>query len=197
MAADSSIQPTNLPWQIRLLAKNVSEWIQLQLSRDSEPEAPPTFEFPAWIGQVLFWLVITAGVVWLAWLVVQILDYYLTRRTRKSRQRPVVQPLYTTPERTLGDWLRQAKQFEREGNWREACRALYMAALQLLHDRGWLPHQPSRTDGEYLQGVQTLTPARPLQVLIRTHERSLFGGEALQADNLQRCRRAFEEIEKR
>ena len=72
-----------------------------------------------------------------------------------------------------------------------------MAALQVLADLDWVPHLPSRTDGEYLQAVQPLSRPRPLQLLIRTHERSLFGGDRLTAENLQRCRRAYEELDKR
>jgi hypothetical protein len=198
MAAESSIQTSSIPWQIRQLGKNLSEWIQLQLSGNEAPESPPpSFEFPAWIGQLLFWCLVIGAVIWFAWLIVKAIDRYIENRPRHRKPQPEVQLINDPIERGVAAWLRQAKQFEREGNWREACRALYMAALQLLHDRDWVPHQPSRTDGEYLQAIQPLPQPRPLQVLIRTHERSLFGGEVLGADNVQRCRRAYEEIEQR
>jgi hypothetical protein len=198
MTTESSIRTSNIPWQIRQLGKNVSEWIQLQLSRDTEPEAPPpNYEFPAWIGQLLFWGLVVGAIAWFAWLIVQAIDQYLENRRRRVKPSLQVETVKPVVDRSVAGWLRQAQEFEREGNWREACRALYMAALQLLHDREWIPHQVSRTDGEYLQAIQALTQPRPLQVLIRTHERSLFGGEPLGADNLQRCRQAYEEIEKR
>lgn len=195
MADVSSIQQNSLPWQLRQGGKNLSEWIQLQLAqrepRESAP--PPTFEFPGWLGPLLFWGLVAGVVIWLAWLIVQIVDRYLENRRGRSPQ-PEVQFMPPPEEHSIAGWLRQAQQFEREGNWREACRSLYMAALQLLHDREWVAHQPSRTDGEYLVAVQSLQQPRPLQVLIRTHERSLFGGEPLAADNVQRCRQAYEEI---
>lgn len=198
MAAESSIQTNSVPWQLRQLGKNLSEWIQLQLSGDESPEPPPpTFEFPAWIGQLLFWCLVTGAIVWVAWLIVQSVDRYMENRHGKPKRQTQIQLVSEPVEHSAHEWLRRAQQFEREGNWREACRALYMAALQLLHDRNWVPHQSSRTDGEYLQAIQPLQQPRPLQVLIRTHERSLFGGEPLAADNLQRCRQAYEEITKR
>ncbi|RZM82133.1 DUF4129 domain-containing protein [Leptolyngbya iicbica] len=198
MAEASSIQQSSLPWQLRQAGKNLSEWIQLRLSQweaeDTGP--PPNFEFPAWLGQFLFWLLVIGVVGWLAWLIVQLLDNYLGERSDRPAS-PKVDFIPPPEQHTVAAWLRRAQQFEREGNWREACRALYMAALQLLHDREWIPHQPSRTDGEYLRAVQTLQRPRPLQMLIRTHERSLFGGEPLAADNVQRCRQAYEEIAQR
>ncbi|MGD1942609.1 MAG: DUF4129 domain-containing protein [Leptolyngbyaceae cyanobacterium] len=197
MAADASIQTSNVPWQVRQGGKNLSEWIQLQLSRQQPRESEPfDLDLPVWIAELILWLVIAGAIVWVAWVLVQALERYLAYRQGRQPQAQV----YTVPQvrdRSAADWLRQAQQFEREGDWRAACRALYMAALQVLADRDWVPHLPSRTDGEYLQAVQPLSRPRPLQLLIRTHERSLFGGDRLTAENVQRCRRAYEELDKR
>lgn len=198
MAADS-IQSTNVAWQLRHLGKNASEWIQLQFSRDESapPSEPlPTFEWPAWIGNLMFWVAIAAGVVWLAWIVVQLIDRYRASRQGQTRQQPKIQTIDPIPEQTAAAWLREAQAFERQGNWRAACRAFYLATLQVLHDRDWVPHLVSRTDGEYLHEIHPLKRRRPLQLLIRTHERAHFGAEPMTADNLQHCRRAYEEIEK-
>ncbi|MEM0981796.1 MAG: hypothetical protein AAGH78_16180, partial [Cyanobacteria bacterium P01_H01_bin.58] len=142
MAADS-IQKTNVAWQLRHLGKNASEWIQLQLSR-GEPtapsEPPPTFEWPAWIGNVVFWVAIAAGVVWLAWVIVQLIDRYRASRQAQNPQQPQIETINSMPERTAAAWLREAQALERQGNWRAACRAFYLAALQVLHDREWVPH---------------------------------------------------------
>ncbi len=196
--ATQPIETTNLPWQLRNAGKNLSEWIQLRLAGNEEEtnNVPTSWDIPEWIAQVLFWLLAMAGIVLLAWVIVQLLDQFLARRSRRQNRQPLVQPLPQETQHSVAEWLRLAKQHEQAGNWREACRALYMAALQLLHDRGWIPHQPGRTDGEYWHEVQALKQPRPWQLLIRTHERSLFGGEVLTAENLQRCRRAYEEVAK-
>ena len=197
MAADASIQTNNVPWQVRQGGINLSEWIQLQLSRRQPRESEPfSFDWPPWITELILWLVIAVVVLWVAWLIVQSLERYLAYRQGRQPQ-PQPQTVSQVRDRSAADWLRQAQQFEREGDWPAACRALYMAALQVLADRDWVPHLPSRTDGEYLQAVQPLSRPRPLQLLIRTHERSLFGGDRLTAENLQRCRRAYEELDKR
>ena len=196
--AAASIQTTNWSWQLRHLGNNLSEWIQFQLSRRGQDsrEPPPTFEFPDWVGELLFWVAITVVVIWVALLIVQLIDKYRARRVGQPLGRIATQAITPEPARTAADWVRQARQFERHGNWQEACRAFYLAALQLLNDRDWLPHQLSRTDGEYLQAIQKFKQPRPLQLLIRTHERSHFGGESLTAENLQHCRQAYGEIEK-
>ncbi|NER80038.1 MAG: DUF4129 domain-containing protein [Leptolyngbya sp. SIO1D8] len=196
MSAES-IQKSNWGWELRHLGKNASEWIQLQLSRGNEDREPATMEMPEWVGQLLLWIVIAGAVIWLAWLLVQFIEGYRARRVKPTQRSAAVPFIPPPPERTVADWVRQAHKFEQQGNWREACRALYLAALQLLHDRNWISHQFSRTDGEYLQAIQRLKQPRPWQVLLRTHERSHFGAEPLTADNLQHCRQAYQEIEKR
>ena len=199
MAAEST-QTSNLPWQARQLGRNVSEWIQLRLSRADDNSGNestiPSIEWPEWLGSSIAWLIVTAGILWIAWMIVRSLETYAARRKLLQR-RPQIQTLRPTPEQSAAEWVKQAQLFEQQGNWVEACRALYRAALQLLHDRKWVPHRYSRTDGEYLQEIQQLKQPRPLQLLIRTHERSHFGAEPLTAENWQHCRQAYKEIEKR
>lgn len=198
MSAESSVKTNSLPWQIRHAGKNLSEWIQRQLYvEDSADSSPPTFELPEWVGQLLLWILVVGATLWLAWLIVQAIDRYLQNHGGRPRLKLTVEEIPDEVEHSVKEWLRLARQFEQAGKWREACRALYMAALQVLHDREWVPHQASRTDGEYLQAIHCLKQPRPLQLLINTHERSLFGGDALTADNLKRCRTAYEEIENR
>ncbi len=199
LAADA-IQKTSLAWELRHLGKNFSEWLQYQLAnQDNTPpeDLPPSFALPEWIGNLLFWLAIAAGVLWLTWVLVQLLDRYSAHTRGRTPRQPQIETLIAEPERTVAAWLREARDHEQQGNWRGACRALYFAALQVLHDREWVPHLVSRTDGEYLQAIEPLKRRRPLQLLIRTHERSHFGADPLTAANLQHCRQAYEEITKR
>jgi hypothetical protein len=196
--AATPVQKTNLPWQVRHLGKNFWEWVQLQLAGQPQQGTPtPSWELPAWVGQIFFWALATAGVILLAFLLVQLLDQVLAGRSQRRPRRPIVTPLVEAKPHSVAEWLRLAKQYEQARNWREACRALYMAALQLLADRNWIPHQVGRTDRAYLQAIQGFPQPRPWQLLIRTHERSLFGGDPLSGENFQRCRHAYEEIEKR
>ena len=200
MAAES-IQKSNLPWQVRQLSRNVVEWIQLQLPRGQAPpdnEPPPVRELPDWLSSVVQGMSIVILIALVTWIIVKVIDAYLARRRRDLQLQPVVATLHPSqPQKTTNEWLRQAQAFEKQGRWAEACWALYRAALQLLHDRDWIPHQFSRTDGEYLQAIQQLQRPRPFQLLVRTHDRSYFGSDTLTAENVQRCRQAYQEVEKR
>jgi hypothetical protein len=196
--AASDVQQTSLGWQLRKLGQYLSEWIELQLSRNqavSDIDPPPQFELPDWIGQLLLWLSLGIGIGLLTWVLWLLLVRYLDRDDGASRM-PRLRIAEAEPELSAAAWLRQAKQWEQSGNWQAACRALYMAALQKLHDRQWIPHLNSRTDGEYLQALDQVAQPRPYQLLIRTHERSEFGETPLTADNLKRCQQAYQEIEK-
>jgi hypothetical protein len=68
-----------------------------------------------------------------------------------------------------------------------------MATLQRLHDSAIAPHQPSRTDGEYLQLVQQLPQSQSYQALIATHEQLCFNAEIV-PENFSQCQQAYQEI---
>ncbi|MEO1589907.1 MAG: DUF4129 domain-containing protein [Cyanobacteria bacterium J06632_22] len=200
MAAES-IQTSTLGWQVRLLTQRLGEWIELLLSgQEPSNEPPPEFTLPAWVGTVLLWTAVTATSLLLAWIIYQIVVYLLANRATPRPTTILTALIEPEPARTAAEWLREAKRLEAAGDWRGACRALYMAALQTLSDRGWIAAQASRTDGEYLTALETtahpITQPRPYQLLIRTHERGQFSDQVLTAENLQRCRRAYQEIEK-
>lgn len=199
MTADG-IQETTIGWQIRRIGQNISEWIELQLSGSQPVEEPPAVELPPWLGSFLLWLSIALGVILVSWFLWRLLIYYLDNRTVPLQSQALLEK-EAPPAMSVAKWLRQAKRWEQEGNSAEACRALYMAALQLLHDRGWVSHSGSRTDSEYLQTLdQTLdqiSQPRPYQLLIRTHERTEFGGVLPTVENFKRCQQAYREIEKK
>lgn len=199
--AASGIQQTTIGWQIRKLGQYASEWIELQLSQNRgipNPDSLPQFEFPAWLAFLMLRLSILIGLLVLAWFLYALLTRYIRSRTEQPNRSGTLSNVPDPePEHSVSEWLRQAKRWESLGDWQAACRALYMAALQKLHDRKWVPHARSRTDGEYLQAVNQVNQPRPYQLLIRTHERSEFGEADLTADNLKRCQQAYQEIDKR
>ena len=110
-------------------------------------------------------------------------------------------------QHSVSYWWWQAQTVAKAGNYGEACKALYRATLQQLHEREVLRHLSSRTDGEYLTGLakrlsrnageEGLSVPRPYQLLIGTHERLTFGGAIASAEMFKRCRRAYEEITKK
>ncbi len=91
--------------------------------------------------------------------------------------------------------LERSQQLYCQGNYREACRCLYLAILQHLHDTKVIIHKPSRTDGEYLQLLRsTVTSMQPYETLITTHEQSCFSDTEILSENYEQCRQAYREI---
>jgi hypothetical protein len=71
-----------------------------------------------------------------------------------------------------------------------------MAMLQRLNDTGIVQHEPSRTDGEYLQLlIQQLPQPRPYQTLLMTHQQLCFSNVEASPSLFEQCQQAYREIE--
>jgi Domain of unknown function (DUF4129) len=148
---------------------------------------------PDWFLQGFFWTVIGAIVLGIGWQLYQIFQPYLDRYLKREKKRSAVSS--PIPKLSAPEWLERSRQAQQQGNYREACRALYMAALQQLSDRNLIRQEASRTDGEYLSLVSRLDPYPSYQVLIRTHERLCFSDAAITAETYDRCWQAYQEIQ--
>ena len=195
MAADS-FDKNGLGWQLQQLGQRVGEWTEAQFSRNSPnlPQ-PPNWLFPTWILEVMFWAIVLSATLWLGWQIFRLLAPYWMRSQTQGARQPR-KAASNEEDRSVAGWIRQMQEFQRQGNYREACRALYMAMLQRLNDTKLVPHQSSRTDGEYWQVVQPLPQSQAYQTLIRTHEQLCFGDGVVSADVFNRCQRAYQEIER-
>jgi hypothetical protein len=200
--ATASFQKNSLSWQLRQLGQQVKEWIELQTSKisprstnSSNPGDLPQIELATWVGEVIFWLVVSLAVAWIVWQLYRAFSPYFSMLKAQSswfkQQRASAKPA----DPTAADWLRRAREQQQQGNYREACRAIYLATLQRLNDTQQIPHQTSRTDGEYLRMVQRLPRTEPYQVLFGIHERLCFGDDAnISATTVERCQQAYQEI---
>ncbi len=194
MAADS-FDKNSLSWQLQQLGQRVGEWVEARFSRKPNLSQTSNWSFPTWILEVMFWAIVLSATLWLGWQIFRLLAPYLTRaQTQNAIQK--LRAASKEEERSVAGWIRQMQEFQRQGNDREACRALYMAMLQRLNDTKLVPHQSSRTDGEYWQVVQPLPQSQAYQTLIRTHEQLCFGDGVISADLFNRCQRAYQEIER-
>jgi hypothetical protein len=195
MAADS-FDKNSLGWQLQQLEQRVGEWIEARFSQNPTLPQTPNWSFPSWLLEVTFWAIVLSVTLWLGWQLVRLLAPYLTRSRAQDKRGRIRKSASADEERTVASWIRQMHEFQRQGNYREACRALYMAMLQRLNDTKLVPHQFSRTDGEYSQVVQQLPQSQAYQTLIQAHEQLCFGNGAISADLFQRCQRAYQEIER-
>ena len=198
---EGSYRTTSLSWQASLLSRRFREWIEYQLSGvDIDPPDLPEWSIPEIVQQIVFWGLVAALSAWLAILLYKALEQpirdWLARTqgwTRLGDRTPAPEA-----EHSAQYWWQQAQAYAQQGNYKEACKALYRATLQQLHDRQILPHDASRTDGEYLVGIkQHLKQSlpRPYQLLIGTHERLVFGVADASGEVFQRCRQAYEAIQ--
>ncbi len=190
-------ETSNLGWQLRLLGQRIWEWVELQFSRgNSSPStSSPTSMIPPWLVQTTFWLLLTMLLVWLGWQLYQTGRSYWRRRSPKASSESLAR-LWSPSERSLSasSWWERSQQLQQRGQYRDACRALYMAMLQQLRDQQLIPRDESLTDGDYLTLIQHLPQSQLYRLLISTHERLYFGGAAVSAEWCDRCRRAYEEI---
>ncbi len=193
--AAGPFEKNNLDWQIQQFWRRTGEWFEMQL-RFRPPDVPdaPKWSYPGWWLEAAFWAVVVMVALWLLWLLYVWLSPELGRRmqnasllNRKSAQQ--------TEEKTLSGWMKQVQDFQRQGNYREACRALYMAMLQRLNDGKLVPHQSSRTNGEYWTLVKLLPRSRAYETILRTHEQLCFGEGNISAETFNRCQQAYREIE--
>ncbi len=99
------------------------------------------------------------------------------------------------PERSIADWIREAQHWQRQGNYQEACHALYRAMLQRLNDTHLIPYHVSLTDGEYRRMVEILPQSESYQTLLQTHEQFKFGNVSISLETLNLCQQAYRRIE--
>lgn len=197
--ASGSFEETSLGWKLSQWQQQIGEWFEWQFSKLRPDWKPPDWsEWPemTWLSvlwRVLLWAIVVAIAVWFIWQV-----WPLVKRLYAQWMQPMTTP--PTPKAdpifSAAVWLTRARAFQQQGNYRDACRALYMAALQRLHERNLLPSQASRTDGEYWQALQSDTHAQAYRVLLRTHEQLCFGQRDITAQAFERCQQAYLELER-
>lgn len=189
-----AFEKSNLSWQIQLIKQRFGEWIELKLF-ELMPRKLPNVSISPLLLDVLFWgLVLALGTLVIWWLMPLFPRTWFALQQAAEGQSEPRSPL-PSRDLTVAEWLQQAKTFHQQGNYAEACRALYMAMLQRLNDTQIALHEPSRTDGEYLRLVRSLAQSRPYQTLIQTHEQICFGNAQISNETYTLCQQAYREIE--
>ncbi|MDG2616370.1 DUF4129 domain-containing protein [Thermoleptolyngbya sichuanensis XZ-Cy5] len=193
--AAGTFAKTSLDWQVQRSLQQVGEWIEWVLFGES-PNRPNFSGWmpPEWVLQALFWGIVGLLGIWAAWWLVQWLRPYWEAFQRQQGRAIAPTPPAPAPELSTAEWLARSQAAQRQGDYREACRALYHAALHRLSERHQISPLPSRTDGEYLNLLNALPNAQPYEVLIRTHERLCFSPTPVSAAAFEQCERAYREI---
>jgi hypothetical protein len=188
-------QKSSLGWQLQQTQQRIEEFIErLLFGNDPNRDPASDWSLPDWLLEGLFWLLVIALVGWVGWQLYKLLSPYLYPAVRLRRS-PAPSTNSQPQALTISEWLGRSRTAQQQGDYREACRCLYMAMLQNLNDKELIPQQLSRTDGEYLRLVQMLNPPQPYQTLIRIHEQLCFSDAAISADTFERCWQAYQEIQ--
>lgn len=184
-----AFQQNSIDWQFRLFSQRIGEWMEVRLANTQLPIPNVRFS-PDWIV-TLCWIILIAIALWLIWQLFNLVAPQLARpHAERLRAATVARSL------SAADWLKQAQQQQQQGNYREACRSLYLAMLQRLDETQQIPIADSRTDGEYLQCVRQLPQPQPYQLLIQTHEQVCFGSQPITIENFRSCQQAYEQIDR-
>ncbi|HEY9691551.1 MAG TPA: DUF4129 domain-containing protein [Oculatellaceae cyanobacterium] len=196
--ATEEFEKTNLGWRLQQLQQQLGEWIELQFTKRnipdwSIPEWLKNLLFHSWLSKAVFWGIVAFLVTWIGWQLWRVWGSSLSALPGKLRNLDQ-QSTNKVRELTVSDWLKRSQTFQRQGNYSEACRCLYMAMLQQLNDTGIVPHQPSRTDGEYLQLIQDLPEYGSYETLLTTHQQLCFGNAEISTAEFEQCQQAYRAI---
>jgi hypothetical protein len=196
-----AFEQTNWVWQFSLFQQQVGEWIEYQFSRFQKtlPELPPGWSINPWLGEllnILFWLGLGLFLVWVGWRLWQEFNPYIYTWLKAVSNARGSKTKANSRETSITLLLSQAQEFQRQYNYREACRCVYLAMLQQLHEQVIARQQHSRTDGEYLQLLKSsVTLLQPYQTLITIHEQLCFSEHEILAENYQQCWQAYRKIQ--
>lgn len=181
--------PARPPSALELLRRRINQW----LIRMLEKFFSTVSRYPMG-GEVLFWLVIGAVVLFLA---VTLFRYW----TRNSRHEGLPQQQPSIVMRTWQEWIRTARQAAERGDFREAIHSAYWAGIVYLEITGIVSPDRARTPREYLRQLEKSSAlAAPLEknrretlaALTARLERVWYGYRAAGAEDFRECLQQLE-----
>ncbi|MEH1815540.1 MAG: DUF4129 domain-containing protein [Nostoc sp.] len=195
-----TFEKTSWNWQLSQFQQQAGEWWEYQFYRFERalPELPTGWSISPRLSELLkflFWLVLGLFIAWVGWRLWQEFSPYVYSWLNRSGNITDFRVKNRSNDSSIALLLERSQEFYRQGNYREACRCVYLAMLQQLDKNAIAPHKLSRTDGEYLQLLRSsVTPIQPYETLITTHEQLCFGNAEILPDNYEQCRQAYREI---
>jgi len=192
----TEFRETGPGWVLGRVSRNVGEWIQLTFFGNDEQlgDYLPDWQIPEWVFEVIFWAVAVVLITWASWQLYRLLAPYLAGWLGNREEFVSIGQVEAPPQASVEEWVARSRRAQQAGDYREACRALYMAALQRLNDTNLIRQQSSRTDGEYLTLLDRLPRSHPYTLLVETHEQLCFGDRPITEERYQQCQQAFQEI---
>ena len=188
--ATGAFEKDSIGWRFQQLLQRGGEWWELQLQKWFKDIPNPNV---IWVIVIfVMFILLVFLLIWLGWRLWQWLDPYIQRIGTQISQ-SIENKAQT--EISVAGWLKRSAQFQQRGNYSQACRCLYLAMLQRLHDSGLILHQDSRTDGEYLYLIQQLPQPDPYETLLITHQQLCFADRSASLSLLEECQQAYQQID--
>ena len=171
------------PTELELLKERISAWLQEKLDK-LFPTAPDLDQ----LGQIFVWIVIA--------IVTSIVAVWLYRQSRErmlDRSREIVP--FAPSARSWRSWLKAAHEKAALGEWREAIRLGFWAAVSRLESDGvWRPDK-ARTPREYLNAIPAVSETKPsFAAATKTFEAAWYGGRPASADDFERFMTEIEKL---
>ena len=189
-----NFEKENLGWRLQQLQQRLGEWWELQWSKffkrpnlDLPDYQPPDF-WDTWLKNSLTFIFF-AFIFWIIWRSRKTLLRYFDQLKNLHPQSEPETPIYS-----VSYWVTRSRHFQSSGDYYQACRCLYLAMLQQLHEKGWIIHQASRTDEEYRLLILDLAQPDPYERLFIIHQELCFGKRIASAQLVLDCERTFQKI---
>jgi hypothetical protein len=185
----------SIGWQIDKLSHHWEEWLESNTNTIKPPDYEPPAVAMDWLLPFVYisaWLLLSVFLAWLGLIIYRLSRNYWLRQWIRATRRVAV----PYSDRTVAEFLRTAQKLYQQGDYREACRHLYLALLQTLHDRQIVPQQLSRTDGEYrhVLAQKKAVPLQPCTTIINLHERLIFSDLTASPQDFDLCQTAFNQV---
>ncbi len=197
-----SFEKDNWSWQLQKLQQQMSEWWELQLKKlNLDRLGVPNPSEKEWsaLWQTLrpfLIILLILLVIWAAWQIWQQWRFYFKRLNSQFNQANESLKDRAEKQSSVEIWLKRSQNFQQQRNYYQACRCLYFAMLQQLHDSAIIPHQASRTDEEYRLLILQLPQPDAYETLLKIHQKLCFGYQTASANLLSECQQAYRQIER-
>jgi hypothetical protein len=143
-----------------------------------------------WLGPVVIWTLCIGAAAGLVFFVLRNLQ---RQRLRISLAGAAVAK--SAWDREATDWAKQAEEFARDEEWREAVHCLYWAAIVSLEARRAWRHNPTRTPREYVRLLKAgSAQQKSLRGLTRMFERVWYGLRDGRAEEYAEARELYEAL---
>jgi hypothetical protein len=194
-------EKNSLVWQLYQLQQRFDEWWELKAKElgknllDLDLFSWLNNDLLEIIARLLLEIIITLILIWFSFKFANFFSQYFQSLKNKYNQTTIQKQNNNKAILSVHKWLERSHHFKRQGNYRDAIWCLYMAMLQKLNDQGIAPHQLSRTDGEYVQIIQTLPNFNAYQILLINHQKLLFANQPATLNMWEECERAFLDLD--